>query len=284
MNHSITQYSFESILIPVLVAAAVFNALLPAAFYTAYTFPLGEALSNGFGHSFVIWLVLILALKKLFESPFDSSKPSTKDIVTLVILALLIIFPSAILSWVIAALVCLIWLQQRTLSRDHKIVATIIFALSLREPICQLMLTLFADQILSFDAWYSNLFLSLYQIKAQVIGNSIVQENGYSLLILTGCSAFTNLSLAILLWFTLTLLINGVLGRNDFFKLALLISLLLLINGIRLSLMSIGHTWYLLLHEGETPILFEILTILIAIICVTRRKHHEDSSPSHSDH
>ncbi|WP_415883790.1 hypothetical protein [Neptuniibacter sp. QD34_54] len=267
--------STETLFFPLVTYLAVINALLPEVIRTLLSEPFNAAVFNGLGHSFVVWVVLFISMRLTLEVQFSKVKTTPVYIYAGILLCSLLLIPSALLSWLVAAASAWLWLRH-PMQEKHRIAATILFAMAIREPCCQLSLTLFANQILTFDAWFSSLFLPLFQIEAAVAGNTIVQANGFSLLVLTGCSAFTNMSLALLLWLTLSLLKHGDLERRDIKHAVILALVVLTINGLRLSAMTINHAWYSFLHDGFGATAIEIFTFIVTLICVRRRDNYEN--------
>lgn len=285
----IKRYSmnWEYLIVPIAVFIALFNALLPAALESV-NHGLLSAASSGFGHSFVIWFCLLLAICLCRDGSgrshhsdnlmaFTATSTLFERLLTALLIALIMI-PSASLSWIICALLSLLWLKSLTRDSRYRRAALIVFAIAIRDPSCQFFLTFFADQILSFDAWLSGLLLLFSNESFQIESNTISQDNGYSLLILTGCSAFQNLSLALLLWLTLSLYRHQEITTNDGIRAALLIVAVLAVNGTRLALMAINKDWYLFLHDGDGALLIDAFIVLFALLCV-RSTSHENQIP-----
>lgn len=265
----------DHLILPLSVCLALFNALLPALLESSKQ-GINLAISSGGGHSFVIWFCLLLAVKSGFGfSALTTEKQAFPirprlHLLGIIFLLLLILIPSASLSWIICALLCLLWAQQSDPLSQQRTTALIILAVAIRDPVCQVFLNLFADQILSFDARLSGIILQLTGTEFSIDNNTISQTNGYSLLILTGCSAFHNLSLALLLWLSLSLFSNQKLITQDYLRAALLCIVVLGINGTRLALMATNHSWYLFLHDGNGALLIDALIVLQTLLFVRK--------------
>ena len=273
---------------PLAVSIALFNAMLPAMLESSKQ-GINSAINAGFGHSFVIWFCLLLAAKfSVEQAPLKTKTRGqtllpTLQLLLITFLLLLILIPSATLSWIICALLCLFWLHQEKSNPLPNITALIILAVAIRDPICQIFLNLFADQILSFDARLSGIILQLTGTEFSIDNNTISQANGYSLLILTGCSAFHNLSLALLLWLSLSLFSNQKLITQDYIRAVLLGGVVLGINGTRLALMATNHSWYLFLHDGNGALLIDALIVLQTLLFV-RKPPNVEHSPFKNAH
>ena len=280
MKHLSTR--LEQHIFPLLCFAAVLNALLPPVIVSLKTMDLTDSLITGFGHSHVIWLCLVVAMKLTYQTRNQNKAIHPGTGLLLLMASLLLVIPSATLSWLICITLALFWRYQKDSTTDAQLAAVILIAIAVRDPVCQSFLHLFAQPILAFDAWISSMILILINNPATVSGNTVTLaggiNDGHSLLILTGCSAFTNLSLALLLWFTFTLYHQQYFLKQDYLRAVLLVSLILTLNGTRLAMMAIDESWYHLLHEGRSQEVLEFLTIVIALICIRRSSHHENTT------
>lgn len=260
---------------------AALNALLPAALFSIYNQGLLSALLEGFGRSPVIWLSLLIAVLLYRKAPqFQTAQTRPKkngqqthfqtDSIPGVCLAgfltLALLIPIALLSWLICALSAFFWLRN-SVNRYMMAAAWLMLSIAIREPLTQLMLNGFADQILGFDTWLSALFLPPGD-QYSVSGNLINQDNGFSLLILTGCSAFTNLSLALLLWLSISLWNHQRLNMADLLRAGILSIIVLIINGVRLALMATGPDLYAYIHDGDGMLIVDALLFIMPVICV----------------
>ncbi|WP_315983406.1 hypothetical protein [Aliamphritea spongicola] len=257
-----------------LSALAALNALLPAALTAIYSQGLLQALAEGFGRSPVIWLSLLitylLCRKARHEQPGHrpvSLNRSITDACIAGILTLTLLLPIALLSWLVCAAAAICWLRN---SRQPyaRAAAWLMISIAVREPVTQLLLNGFTDQILGFDTWLSALFLPAGD-QYSVSGNLINQANGFSLLILTGCSAFTNLSLALLLWLSVSLWYHQRLNKTDLLRAGILCLAVLIINGVRLALMATGPELYAYIHDGDGMLIVDALLFITPVLCVS---------------
>ncbi|WP_028469052.1 hypothetical protein [Neptunomonas japonica] len=266
----------KRLLLPVLTLMAVINALLPAIMQSLNE-PLLVAASSGFGQSYVLWFSLFLSAFLLSNTQIKYRAQPRGFLLYATLISTLMVLPNATLSWVLCSLCCGIWLKQ-ICGQDgkHTILersaVLILFAISIRSPVCQLLLSLFSNEILNFDAWFSGIFLQILTPDAIVENNLITQESGHSLLILTGCSALGNLSWAMLLWFSLTTYLHHTITTRAYLRIVCVVVLILSINSIRLSLMALDEQWYLQLHEGDGADFIEAITLLLTLTCVKWKK------------
>ncbi|WP_271274202.1 hypothetical protein [Aliamphritea hakodatensis] len=268
-----------------LSALAALNALLPAALTAVYSQGLVQALAEGFGRSPVIWLSLLIAFllcrkarQKGLTHQHASLNRSIADAGMAGLLTLMLLLPIALLSWLVCAAAATCWL--RTSQQPYaRAAAWLMISVAIREPVTQLLLNGFADQILGFDTWLSALFLPTGD-QYSVSGNLINQANGFSLLILTGCSAFTNLSLALLLWLSVSLWYHQRLNKTDLLRAAVLCIAVLVINGVRLALMATGPELYAYIHDGDGMLIVDALLFITPVLCVRpARKTRAQHSP-----
>jgi len=279
-------------LIPVLIGFAVFNAVLPPALLAIEQAGPVPALLSGFNQSGVVWLSLAVAVHLLLKRPSATNTPHQAQTsaavsaalpVWLICFSFLLIIPLASLAWIVAAALTIVWQRAFDLSVHQKAACILICAIALRGPVTLVCLTLFSSEILNFDTQAAALLLQLQGTTFSVTENVITNANGHSLLILTGCSVFTNLSLAMLLWLSLTLLYQNQIQRADIWRLAAVIVVQLSLNAARLSVMATDISWYRFLHDGFGETLFEWSTLLTALLFVKWRTSDE-SLPDRTVH
>jgi len=286
----INSFIITPYLLPFACFSAAANALLPNFMNSLIYEDITSAALTGFGHSYVIWACLVLALVLTWRNRGEFKPLNQTQLLLLLAMSLLLIMPSSILCWFVCTAIALLWLRLYEHNHMLKVIAGMLIVISLREPMCQALLHLFAEQILTIDAWLSGALLSLSDQNVIVSGNTIAKADGHTLLILTGCSAFNNLSLAMLLWFCLSIYQHNHLLREDYLRLAILLCSILLVNTARLALMAINADWYHHLHEGHSQELIDFLTINIALLCIRRSNKHEQNSnaqaeyPNSADH
>ncbi|EPJ43964.1 MAG: hypothetical protein OFPI_41290 [Osedax symbiont Rs2] len=264
-----------------LVAAG--NALLPGILAQIIALGFFTALSGGFKQNAIIWMGIAascyLRWRAYSAAQFRSSMPDRslaqgyyrKQHLICLLLALLLVIPSATFSWLVCALAALLWRLHGRVNRSDCSAAVLMIAVALREPVSQLSLSLFAEQILGFDSFLSSLLLSA-NIDTGQIGNIIVSPD-FSLLVLTGCSAFNNASLALLLWLTLCFLLHQKTTAMDSWRLLLLLFLVVLSNSLRLSLMTGSLEDYQYFHQGKGADAFNDLSTLLPLLCTNWRRN-----------
>ncbi len=261
-------------LLPLLSFACALNSLLPATALSVRESGWFAAFGGGFGHSFVLWLSLLVALRLTLGVREATYTPHPRIYPVCALISLVLLIPSAMLSWLLCALSAVLWHQHCATRSVHRIAAGLLVVIALREPMTHLLLKLFSGEILAVDAWLAVQVLGLINDDFTLSGNIIAQSNGHSLLILTGCSAFGNLSLALLLWLALQLDRQRQVTGDDALRIAGVIFTVIAINTLRLSLMGINQHWYDLLHGDNGALICDSLTLLAPLFFVRWRTRH----------
>jgi hypothetical protein len=250
---------------------AVLNAVLPALLLSLRQHSFSEALFSGFGQSFIIWFSLFVCFK-LYLNPFDPvtayKKCPTWQYSLALVLSMSLILPFSLSSWVCAGIASIAW--QATLSPTQRksnlgYSSILLFALAIREPSAQFFLQIVAEQVLALDAQLAFLLLDVFSDQVSLQNNIIVNKEGTNLVILTGCSAFGNLSLAMLLYLSLKLFWFAQLDKRDVYNMLLLIVLVLLSNSSRLALMTMSNDSYAFIHDGLGADLFDLIILIIPL-------------------
>jgi hypothetical protein len=97
-------------------------------------------------------------------------------------------------------------------------------------------------------------------------GIRLVASPDWFIYVLEGCSAFHNLSLAVLVWVCLVRLADGCFGRAVSAALALGLAGVLALNVTRILLMAPSRDAYLYWHEGQGASVFSVLTLAIVAL------------------
>lgn len=151
-----------------------------------------------------------------------------------------------------------------------RLAAILVICASLREPLTALFLKVFSENILSADTLLTSAVLTIMGHGHYFNANIIMLETGQPLLILTGCSVFTNLSYSSLLWFALHVTQDRTVTRLSWLFLLAILSLTIATNAVRLAFMSLSKNDYLFYHDGLGADIFEwgifLLTITLTLI------------------
>jgi exosortase/archaeosortase family protein len=93
------------------------------------------------------------------------------------------------------------------------------------------------------------------------MGFYFARRAGGSVLIFEGCSSFHNVSLAVLVWLSLVKLAGAEVTRSKLGTLGVGIVAIILLNVLRILLMTPSEESYVFWHEGNGAILFSCLTL-----------------------
>lgn len=225
-----------------------------------------EALAAGGGVSWVIWLALAAGLYLLWQAPARPAGSAERRLCLLALFAFLV--PNASASWLACAGLALAALALRRGSAAERAGLAILAALALREPLTAALLQLAADPLLRLDAWLVDGLRRLAGEASRLEGNIVSGNGSHRLLILTGCASFSNVSLALLGWFTLSRCgLQPWTPRTWHAGLALVFAVVGL-NATRLALMAQDAATYRWLHDGPGPELFGV-GLVVATLSLT---------------
>jgi hypothetical protein len=225
------------------------------------------AILDGAGIGLVIWAVATWCFYTLVRTE-NSVVAQPLDLPAIGVAGTLVLIPSAMTSW-IACFVISLWAFYRL--KDCavlKSVCLIFAALAMRVPITTLTLDTVSEEFLTVDAFLVQLALMLTPLETHQIGNIIVGMDGHKLAVMTGCSSFTNVSMALLAWFAITQATCHQISRRSAlagFGVAIAVVLL---NVVRLSLMSVNAELYTYIHDGDGVYAFE-MSLVIATLLIT---------------
>jgi len=218
---------------------------------------------NGFNISFVIWFTVIWAIQVLVSAPYNPYRPRDRNITILASIGLLV--PMATFSWLITGCIALYF---RRITKSEPLVraalAVIAFA-AFRDPLASLVLKLMTTPLLNGDAALVAAFMSLWVETVERTGNFITGDNGHQLFILTGCTSYTNLSIALLGWFTITQATLGKIGRKQWLAGTIVGIAMVVINIVRLSIMGVGPEAYYFMHDGYGTVITDILMVFVTL-------------------
>lgn len=251
-------------LFSIVFALGLINAMIRPVREHIIEFGFVDSLIGGFGISFIVWFGIYCSFDLLRK--YADQKASRNDWVMAFITMVLLLIPSASMSWialsVFAGYCGFFVFQSATFGRNS---CLIMLAIALRVPVSDICLKLSADALLQFDAMATLSLLSMVSPEAIRQGNIIIGAGGHELLIMTGCASFTNISLALLLWFTVVRTqILRYRAALTFYIVPLTI-IVMGINIIRLSLMTLSQEQYFFYHEGLGAEIINALILLVAL-------------------
>ncbi|PHS79024.1 MAG: hypothetical protein COB59_03820 [Rhodospirillaceae bacterium] len=259
------------------LSIAVINAVLRPAIALIREDGWLAALMGGFGISFVIPMAFVFGIKLLLIKSRDTVCPRDWAVLIAALFALLI--PSATLAWLVAAALAMFAMSRFSDPFSNQWaragLSIIIFA-ALREPMAAVLLKLLATPLLDTDAIMTAMLLKLFISDASSLGNIVTGPGGHRLLILTGCTSYTNLSIALLGWFTLSRSCRAFMDIHQVIAGLFVAGFVVGLNVVRLVLMAVGPVPYHFFHDGIGSSLFQVtlitVTILISLMGVRRNE------------
>jgi exosortase/archaeosortase family protein len=224
---------------------------------------LAAAALNLFGLSAVIWFALS-AILRLGQGDTDQAALDRWDWMLGGALLLACLLPTpypAKLALVVGGLVLFFRSGQ---DRPLRGISVIVLALTGPLVFGPLTLTLLGPELLNVDAAIGGALGGL-----EVRGNVIISPSGgIDLMIFPGCSAFTNVTLVLVLLTSLSHLLDVPIDRRIAgFAVAAAIGVIL-VNGIRLAALATYPQHFTYLHDGGGMILFGYASLLVMAVLV----------------
>ena len=254
----------RSNLFSIVFAIALINAMIRPVREHIIEFGFVESLPGGFGISFIVWFAIYCSFNLLRKSSDETA--SRNDWVMAFLTMHLLIIPSASVSWIalsfFAGYCGFFVFRAGTTGRNASL---IMLAIALRIPVSDICLKLSADALLQLDAAATLSLLNLIDPTVIRQGNIIIGSGGHELFIMTGCASFTNISLALLLWFTVVRM--HILRWRSVLTLAVipLVTIVMGINIARLSMMALSQERYFFYHDGLGADIVNALVLLAAL-------------------
>ena len=234
-----------------------------------------DSLISGFGISFIVWFAVYCSFDLMRKA--NTNKANQIDWIVAFFTMILLLVPSAFASWVTLSLFAAYCgfhaFRSASIGRNASL---IMLAIALRVPVSDVCLKLSADALLQFDTIATLSLLSFMGVEAVRQGNIVIGAAGHELLIMTGCASFTNISLALLLWFTIV----RTQIKHWHTKLTVYIlpltAMVMGINIARLSMMALSQEDYFFYHDGLGADIVNALILIAALgtamICITFEK------------
>lgn len=225
------------------------------------------AILDGAGIGLVIWAVAAWCFYTLVRTANDLPA-LLRDFPMVGIASMLVLIPSAMTAW-LACFVISLWAFYR-LKNDVilKSVCLIFAALALRVPVTTLTLGTVSEEFLAVDALLVQVALTLTPLETHQVGNIIVGMDGHKLAVMTGCSSFTNVSMALLAWFAITQATCHRVNRRSALAGCGVAIAVILLNVVRLSLMAVNGELYTYIHDGDGVYMFE-MSLVAATLFIT---------------
>ena len=129
----------------------------------------------------------------------------------------------------------------------------------------QVVFALLKEQIVTLDAGLAEVMLRVAGYEVERTINTVSTGSGFKISIIGECSAFNNLSLAILAALAAIIGVRGSLRRDDIIGILIVCVVLIAFNTVRLSVFASSHSAYEYWHEGEGAPVLAILQIVLTL-------------------
>ena len=175
----------------------------------------------------------------------DKDEIRSADLGIAAVFLVFVILPIFALSWVAVTGLSLYILLFANGGSERRRGALVLLALAVPMLWSRLFFQLFAKPILDIDATLVASILGTDQIGNMV---GMADGSGY-MIVLPGCSSFTNMSLAFLCWISITQWAKHQWSPIDIFWSLLVCASVLAVNVTRISLMGLNHGYYAAIHS-----------------------------------
>ena len=124
---------------------------------------------------------------------------------------------------------------------------------------------LLKEQIIFFDTVFAEAMLRIAGYEVERTINTLSAGSGFYISVVGACSAFNNLSFAVLACLSAIIGVRGSLRRSDIGGIALVCVLLILFNTVRLSVFASSSAAYQFWHNGEGAQVLGILQTVVTL-------------------
>jgi hypothetical protein len=200
----------------------------------------------------VLALVAVIAARTIYQA-----LPATGPVsaASLGLLAFGALVPSSLAAWLSLFAVSAIGIAS---DAQRRLVHQLPLALAATQLWKGIGFKVLATPVVAAEAAILGAALKLIGFDAVVVGNAIHITPDHSLILLAGCSALSDLGLILLGWTAVFMLVRpGV--QVPFWRLAVVGGATVVLNLLRLVLMSLNRDWYELVHNGIGASLYDAL-------------------------
>lgn len=185
-------------------------------------------------------------------------KSRRADFVVGVILCLFVFLPMSHFIWLAATGVAVYWYLSSPDDLNLRSAAIVLGALSVQELWGHMLFHLFEYPLLSAETAVVGSLLEVVRTGTVWQGNVVTGPDGYGIAIYDWCSAFHNLSLAMLCWVTISNLQQRSWDVREFALGALIGAVMIFENVLRLCLMAWDIDLYHYWHDGAGSEVFAV--------------------------
>jgi len=172
-------------------------------------------------------------------------------------LCLLVLFPASQMIWVAAAGIS-IYLVMNGGDAKLRAAGAVLGALAIQEFWGHVLFNLIAFPLLEAETAVVGMILEATRPGTLWQANTITAPSGFGLVIYTACSAYHNVSLAILCWITVSKLQDQRWRTRDFLIGSAIAGVMIILNIARLYMMALSVNLYHYWHEGAGADIFAV--------------------------
>ena len=170
----------------------------------------------------------------------------------------------------IMGLVSMYYFSKYTTVRDSFFIGIVYLALAFNGFLAPLIFHLIKDVVLIGEVHAAAILNNLIGLEVAANGTRLTSEGGMRLQMVGGCSVYSNLSLAILGYASVKAFFRQKMVAADVLLLLALAMCLVLVNSVRLGLMTPDLTAYRYWHHGDGSMLVAVVqTALILLVCAS---------------
>ena len=206
------------------------------------------------------------AIFRLLGSSDPGPAAQWRDFLIIAAFCLLVFLPTSRAIWVAASGIAIYLFLTETGDAKLRAAGIVLAALSVQELWGRLFFNLVADHLLRAEAAVIGTMLEVARPGTVWHDNGISGPDGHGVVIISGCSSFHNVSLALLCWVTVSRLRCHTWRARDFVIGSAIGITMILFNMTRICLMAWNTELYHYWHEGSGTEIFAIgasLTILL---------------------
>jgi hypothetical protein len=244
------------------------NGLAGRVIHTIDVHGWADAIFSTFGISVIVLAACFLGISFILDEQNDEI--SSADIAVSAALFCLIILPVGAMSWLAVTALSLYILLFTPAKESRCQGAIILLAMTVPMLWGRSLFLLFGDFILKLDASLVGWMLGSHRS-----GNMVeFADHSGTLVIVPGCSSFTNMSLAMLWWVTISQAVRHRWCYQDISWWLLACASVVAVNITRISLMGLSYSYYDTIHSAwgntVTNVITLSLTVLICVLGVRR--------------
>jgi len=256
-----------------IVIGGAANAIAPS--FTRQFQELGPTslLQPDFGVSKLVLACVILGVLRVFCA---GGRPmATVDVLALLAGALGALSPNGTVAWAGIAVSATLLISLGRVQGSARNGVWIILLASLHRPLVITVGDLFGGEILQIDREIAAFILSLFGATPIQAGSTLTAPDGVPLLLVWECGVLSNLSLALLVWFTAVRLTVGEMRGNWLFQPVVIVLAVIVLNGVRLGAMSYHRYFFEILHQGAgaTALRIAMLCVALGVAWIGMRRH-----------